>query len=317
MTTIIDRTLSALPADSTRAVIYAALRAVGVAPAFAKRAGARFDEIQQLRHRREALKPAPALGLAERAEAWLSHGRWAGSRGALPWPYRTCEGAGASSNTFDLRRGATPRATSRSTKAWGKGLPSSYRYPVSSSHVEVTVSMTWIADVFRRGLASVDGLTTLAAELELHREYPDCEFYRATWVEQGRGVEVRVEHGFIVRQGTWTHHAKTLSGAKRAVRDRESRERDTALRYAARSLSGAWAEVCRLGLEGHVVTLEASTRAGNCEAGTRDWVARHLPGRTEASLREVHEAARASGYRPEYVAKVLALVAVRAARRAA
>lgn len=309
MTNTIDRTLSALASDATRAAIYAALRTEGVSSSEARAAGARFDEIQQLRRRREALKPARELSLAERADDWI--------RDQIPWPYRVCEGAGADGNTFDLARGE-PSARSRSTKGWGKGLPSSYRYPVSSSHVEVTVSRTWIADVYRRGLAEVDGLTTLAANLEPDRtDYPGCEFYKAVWVEQGRGVEVNVESGYIVRQGTWTHHAPTLNGAKRAVRERAARERDTALRYTARSLDGAWAEVCRLGLEGERVTLATSTRAGNCEAGTRDWVARNLPGRTEASLREVYEAARASGDRPAFVAKVLALVAVRAARRAA
>lgn len=301
-----DRVLAALPGAATRAEVYAAMRAAGAASKKAREAGGRFDEIQALRrHRSSTQRPAPARSVEERLLDAIKR--------FLPWTYRQSEGAGAARNTFVVRRGR-PGATSTSARGWDNSLPGSYRYPATSSHVEVTVSTTWLRDVYLRGLAEVGGLTTLSAEPVLGAvDLPGVEVYAATWVEQSRGVEVRVGHGFIVRRGTWSHHAQSLAGARRAVAEQTAREGETALR----SLDGAWSAVVRLGLEEQSVSLATSTRAGNCEAGTRDWVARHMPDRTEATLREVYTAARESGDRTEYVARVLALVVRREARRAA
>lgn len=302
-----DRVLAALPGAATRADVYAAMRAAGAASKKAREAGGRFDEIQALRrHRSSTQRPAPARSVEERLLDAIKQ--------LLPWPYRQSEGAGATRNTFVVRRGR-PGATSTSARGWDNSLPGSYRYPATSSHVEVTVSTTWLRDVYLRGLAEVGGLTTLSAEpvLGWAVDLPGVEVYAATWVEQSRGVEVRVGHGFIVRRGTWSHHAQSLAGARRAVAEQTAREGETALR----SLDGAWSAVVRRGLEEQSVSLATSTRAGNCEAGTRDWVARYMPDRTEATLREVYTAARESGDRTEYVARVLALVVRREARRAA
>jgi len=295
------RALAALPAEATRKEIYAALRAAGASSADARAAGEEYDRLWALRRRRAAARPRRARTLEQRLALAL--------RDLIPWPYRACEGAGSSGNSFRVVRG-TPSASSTSVSAWDRTLPKSYRYPVKSSSVLASVSRTWLTHVWRRGLAQVGGLTTLEA---VRREDRDgVEVYAAVWVEQGRGVEVRVERGFIARSGSWSHHAASERQLHRAIDARHTA-------VVARSLASAWAEVVRLGLEEHMIAADVSAQAGNCASGTRDWIARNIsggPARAAASLREIHGAAVQSGDRPEYVARVLALVAARAGRAA-
>ena len=60
-----------------------------------------------------------------------------------------------------------------------------------------------------------------------------------------------------------------------------------------------------------VVTLRDSIAAGNCRVGTQDWVARHFPGRSSATIGELLEAAYRTGDRPRFVERIALHIAHR------
>lgn len=174
------------------------------------------------------------------------------------------------------------------------------RSGVNVEHVLI-VPRTWLRRVRARGLAVVDGLLTLDAVAVPRRRRPEgVEAWAATWVVQSRGVSVRAEHGLLVREHGHVVHAQSISAGRRMI----SRRRDTPM-ARGRALAAYAASHPDL-----VVTLADSGRAGNCPSGSRDWAARHLAGRTSATVAEIARIAFASRDRVHLVAAAVR-VAVR------
>lgn len=156
------------------------------------------------------------------------------------------------------------------------------------------VPSTWSTSVYAEGLEVVGGLVTLSLR-RLHQfRTPDrATVYRATWIEQGRGLSIRAVHGFLALGREYHYHSTesathALSGLRRkqkrgaragAVSTRELRALLLAdpVHRDSRSLRF-------LGLE---VTVEDSAEAGNCAGGTRSFCHRHLDGRRSATVREL------------------------------
>jgi hypothetical protein len=176
----------------------------------------------------------------------------------------------------------------------------------------LTVPETWLDDVHAHNLDYVDGMLTLSAELV---ETTDgIEVFRATWVRQGRGYELYAESGMIARHvhfggAVTTFHSassdpkKAVSGLRRkltvqgldpaeAQARRTARQQARAAKQAA-SLARLVARVAAWDLAEiqHVIVRRAdSLKAGNCEPGTDDFIARFFPDRhrdSEATIGEI------------------------------
>lgn len=193
----------------------------------------------------------------------------------------------------------SPRAESVSGSDWASklGLSSAYQkkaYRVATSRHSIYVSRTWLRDVQARGIAVVDGMLTLACEStpDLSAR-ADGTAFRAIWARQGRGTSLVTEKGWLVRSGTrWTHASSVRS---------------------ARSVGGYVPQA-----ESHVgplsdcleldplVTYRDARAAGLCQAGIRDWAARH----TDGSLRPVRakvlwRIAQSTGDRESFVERAI------------
>jgi len=176
-----------------------------------------------------------------------------------------------------------------------------YRKPWRASELwlTITVPSNWRSSILAAGLADAGGLLTLAAEQVAQ------DAWEASWLVQGRGYDFRIESGYIVRCADGTYaHARTLQHA-RAIADKrakawaeriqsEERKRAEAQAQARlRELRDQLASMTREQIAnafGDVpISVQDSTRAGNCPTGTRQWCERWAAGRTSGTVRDVLE----------------------------
>lgn len=209
-----------------------------------------------------------------------------------------------------------PDAGGWADKVWS----SNGKWSGSDSTHSITVRSDWESEVFNRGLAVVDGLFTLDATPVAPPPSVAgdvVELYDATWAVQSRGVAVRSERGLIaVSDEGWRFHATSPRALRRAYNSRARQEADAEVARLSRS-ADAEAFLARLEPgECHLeVTPADSDAAGNCSTGSRDWTARHFPGRTTATVEEVVRVAYHTGDRVRF-AVAAALAAVRRHRHA-
>jgi hypothetical protein len=163
-----------------------------------------------------------------------------------------------------------------------------------------TIQNGWNLHVAKRGLSRVDGMPTLAA-LPVETETPGEEIFRAKWLEKGRGFAANVRTGYIVRRvieaRTYTAHASSIGTARSLITrqtpesQRAADERAAAKAAQIERLQAKLAAKLEAGqLNGYapvVVTIGDSLAVGNCGSGTRNWIAKHLPGRTAATVAEI------------------------------
>lgn len=164
----------------------------------------------------------------------------------------------------------------------------------------VKVSPQWQAEVHDRGLAAVDGLLTTHASSV---ESPDgIEVFRATWIRQGRGLEVKTQSGAIARHtasGTTYHSAhsdpkKAVAGLKRKLTAqgvpeevRDARRQAAAVKRAADRASQLSRLIDRIRqwdfaeIQHVTVDRRDSLSAGNCEPGTDEFIEKFFPDRSE------------------------------------
>ena len=150
------------------------------------------------------------------------------------------------------------------------------------------VPSTWSASVSAPGLEVVGGLVTLSLR-RLHQfRTPDrATVYRATWIEQGRGLSIRAVHGFLAL-GDEHHYHSTESATHAVAGLRRKAQRGAKVAPSRRELRALLlAGVGSLQLIGLEVTVEDSAEAGNCAGGTRSFCHRHLDGRRSATVREL------------------------------
>lgn len=163
-----------------------------------------------------------------------------------------------------------------------------------------TVQSNWNSHVAKRNLARVDGMPTLAA-LPVESDIDGEEIFRAKWLEKSRGFSACVRSGYIVRRiidgRTYTAHAGSISAARSVI----TRQTPASLRAADERAKAKAQQIERLQakiaakleagqLNGYapvVVTMRDSFAVGNCGSGTRNWIAKHLAGRTSATVAEI------------------------------
>lgn len=140
-------------------------------------------------------------------------------------------------------------------------------------HHRLVVPHGWLARVYRRGLACVDGMLTLDAAPLDHA--PDgIALYAAVWAEQGRGYEVHTRRGVlaIAADGTAYHGAD----ARAAVQGLQRKLGAGRLSAEWSALVAASTEKFRAAVAPHADLLVrvADARAiGACEYGIRSWCA--------------------------------------------
>lgn len=204
--------------------------------------------------------------------------------------------AKAGDHTACVTLGDRPSASGDSSK--GERYSSRCTFRKTNSHHSYVVRETWEQDVYDRDLEVVDGMLTLDAE-PIQGHGP--ELYRATWVEQGRGMSLVTVRGYIARDPATskTYHAPSaraaLDGLARKLGQRAPRRRPTLnLDRACRRWGGV------------VVTWADSAAVGNCDSGTRSWcraVGIDPDADADASLREV-----IAGYRLRPLPEALAVI---------
>lgn len=222
--------------------------------------------------------------------------------------YRQAQSSWAGGETFaTIAYGNTPAASGESRRVWSKNG----KWSGNNAHLSLIIQPSWdkiVEPVF--GLATAGGMLTTHAQ----QIAQDC--WVASWVVQGRGFDLKVESGFIVRavDGSWVH-AKTEKAARSLAARRtptfvervaeKNRERESRAAYF-RSLSAA--ELVALYPEVEVRVAD-SRAAGNCASGTENWVEIHFPGRTSATVAEVIGAGNGQA---EYVLRAVRCALLRA-----
>lgn len=185
--------------------------------------------------------------------------------------YRRSHSNWAGGNTsYEVEIGDVLAAKGRSITA----LSQNGKWRGNDANLSVTVSRTWLRDVYRSGLAILDGLLTLSA-ISIEGTPSGVDAWQAVWVEQGRGFDLNAVSGVIVRRNGQTAHAQTLTGGLAILSKRKKASQSVILPEDLAAFGDLQ------------VTLEDSSAAGNCPSGTRDWIARHFPGRESATIREV------------------------------
>jgi hypothetical protein len=163
-----------------------------------------------------------------------------------------------------------------------------------------TIQPGWNLHVAKLGLARVDGMPTLAA-LPVESDVCGEQIFRAKWLEKARGFAAHVRTGYIVRRvigsRTYTAHASSIGTARSLI----TRQTPASLHAADERAAAKAAQIERLQaklsaklesgqLNGYapvLVTIGDSLAVGNCGSGTRNWIAKHLPGRTAATVAEI------------------------------
>lgn len=160
------------------------------------------------------------------------------------WPYKKSESRWAGGDHHVSIAIGRPDATGWSTREWsGNG-----KWSGTDSHARLTVSRS--ALVLFPSLMTPDGLALVDAEQVSPREY------RITWVEQGRGFDLKTVSGWLIR-GTHVK-APTLAAARKKVA--ASRKQAAAAHLAARMENRSTASIW--------VGLDDSFAAGNCRPST-------------------------------------------------
>ena len=209
-----------------------------------------------------------------------------------------CSGWVGGENRITVEVGEEPKATATTRKVWHR----KHAWSGTNLEVHLTISRTWRRSVRERGLAVLDGLLTTHAG-PVTRD-ADAEACPATWVRQGRGLSIRVESGWIAYHrlsGTAFHlpggdATKAIAALRRKMRNQaipqEERDELRRRRYEARQarLERMVGRMTRFDLGevgGVVVIRQDSLRAGNCEPGTDEFIARYFPDRSMATIAEI------------------------------
>lgn len=225
---------------------------------------------------------------------------------ALTIAYQTCGYRRAESkwvggvHNFEIRALRTPGrpdAAGASERVWHKKHPWS---GITSTHT-ITVPRDWCERV-PESARVVDRLLTLDFGVDV-----EVGIHPAMWVEQGRGVSIHARAGYLVQIPSGWVHVESVRGARallsgpRPVR---------AVRTRAEILRGldAVGLLRRARLRGdESVTRSIARAAGHCDAGIRDWCARHgLMDRESVTSRELAAVIASTDDRRELAYLVLA-----------
>ncbi|MDN3519745.1 hypothetical protein QWY84_19230 [Aquisalimonas lutea] len=142
----------------------------------------------------------------------------------------------------------------------------------NEDHHVIRVPGRWLRMVHGAGLAVVDGLLTLDVS-PLERAPEGVELYRAVWAGQGRGYQVRTDHGYIALTRDplggpeYACHGRTARGALQGLKRKVDRIESVRLAPNV-SLSRLLRDADAQGIE---VRLSDARAVGACHYGIRAW----------------------------------------------
>lgn len=146
--------------------------------------------------------------------------------------------------------------------------PASCRYPKRITNTTITVPSGWRTRVLKRGIAVVDSLLTLDAQL-LEGTPPGIDVYAAVWIDQGRGYQLRAVAGYIAIGQGHSYHGSSARGAitglrrKAGIQRAEAQFDDLLNRYNFDELVGQNPDLN--------VRLHDARATGACEYGIKSW----------------------------------------------
>lgn len=208
--------------------------------------------------------------------------------------YRT----NVSGDTYITVKIGAPHASGYTSNNWDV-YSKATRYPGHDARITINVMHGW-----RRHVNAVAGLATAGGMLTTHAQQVAPDAWAATWITQGRGVDLNIVQGYIVRDGDEWAHAATLAAAQRTLKTRRTAKERTAKAAAIASMSTEDL-IAQYGVL--VVTVADSTRAGNCQVGTVNFIERYFPGRTTATVAEL----LATGAMTPFVRRAIAAAVAR------
>lgn len=187
--------------------------------------------------------------------------------------FRSASSRWAGGNTvYTVTIAPEPFARGTSVKRWS----SNGKWGGNDATLEVHFMPSW-----RRYVGSIPGLATAGGMLTTHVERVTDNCWRASWVRQGRGFDLVVEHGYIAEWDGDFYHGKS---EKLAIAIAKKRAIATKLSVGLKHLSSSqlvesYGDVA--------VSRTDSIAAGNCQSGTDNWIARYFPGSNASNVASI------------------------------
>lgn len=170
-------------------------------------------------------------------------------------------------------------------KVWNVYRGRFKRYPALVDRHVIHLGRDWLRRVCNAGLAVVDGALTLSV-VPCATPEPGIELFRATRARQGRGYDVRTEHGFFGRDVQFDLVAWGPT-ALNVVRSVQRKRKQAAALISDAGLDEPW-----LSKHGQLrVTRADADAAGACRDGVEEWLRNAgLAHMSSAPLRQIHGA---------------------------
>lgn len=147
----------------------------------------------------------------------------------------------------------------------------SYNYPAHCVDTTITAPADWRVRVERRGLAVMGGLVNLDV-VPLDCSTPGVTLFAATWLQNGRGNELRAESGYIGIYESSAYHAATPEKAVRGAL-RKAHEAHINVVIGRQSLGEVVART--LSADPNIsVTFQDARAIGACVPGIKAWCSR-------------------------------------------
>lgn len=182
------------------------------------------------------------------------------SRLAANWPYcRSTSRWAGGEHYVSVQLSEIPAGECHSERAWSRNG----KWSGTNSTARLHITPRCIAALGSEII--IGGLITLDVEVLEPRTY------RAVWLEQSRGVSLKVVHGWIIKG----HHstAKTLEKAKRDVAKARANQ---FLALKKNRFSLRHVNFTKIPLHQILVTRTDSLNAGNCTPGTDSFIRTHF-----------------------------------------
>ena len=146
-----------------------------------------------------------------------------------------------------------------------------YNYPAHCVDTTITAPADWRIRVERRGLAVMGGLMNLDV-VPLDCSTPGVTLFAATWLQNGRGNELRAESGYIGIYESSAYHADTPQKAVRGAL-RKAHEARINVVIGRQSLAELVARTLKAD-PGISITFQDARAVGACVPGIKAWCSR-------------------------------------------
>ncbi len=233
---------------------------------------ARMVEIMEVQSMRRAIKPLPTPN-AGRIYRLLQERVHNSVDSAVRYCYRTPSGRWAGGNAeIHVSESPTPSARGESRKAWS----SNGKWSGHNVTFSVAIQYGWRKLPANIRIAG-NLLTTQTREIE-------DGLYEASWIEQGKGFNLKSVSGFIAVRGDVVMHGKTLKAIAKQVNLKEQAQEAERLAPLVKDTPACVLCATFPSLE---IRFSDSITGGNCIPGTESWIEKNFPRRKSGKLQEL------------------------------